>query len=80
MANNVLPPLKNAKTTNIVMSDFIRNNNNKTSFIKSSGIRNTLVFDTKTMYTYEDVIDLLSKLDNLWDNKITKSNNFTYFS
>ncbi len=71
MNGKKLPPLK----TNFNGSELNLNNllkkDNKTYYANEQGSRESLVFDTKITYSYADVIELLSKLDKLWEE--TKS-------
>jgi hypothetical protein len=64
-----------------MMNQIVKNTNNETCFLKPSGERKSLVFNTKLTYSYQEVLDLLSKLDKLWEEGILRSSdNASYFS
>jgi hypothetical protein len=64
-----------------MMNQIVKNTNNETCFLKPSGERNSLVFNTTLTYSYQEVLDLLSKLDKLWEEGILRSSdNASYFS
>ena len=78
--NRKLPPLPEATTTSIKMNQIIKTSENDTCFIKPSGERKSLVFKTQISYSYQEVLDLLSKLDNLWQESIENTSDTSYFS
>ena len=80
--NRKLPPLSDATatTTSINMNQIVKNSDNETCFIKPTGERKSLVFKTQISYSYQEVLDLLSKLDNLWEESIETTNGTSYFS
>jgi hypothetical protein len=78
--NRKLPPISEAKSTSINMNQIVKNSNNDTCFIKPTGERRSLIFNTQISYSYQEVLDLLSKLDNLWEESTSKQDNTTYFS
>ena len=78
--NRKLPPLSEATTTSIKMNQIIKTSENDTCFIKPSGERKSLVFKTQISYSYQEVLDLLSKLDNLWQESIENTSDTSYFS
>ena len=78
--NRKLPPLSEVKPTSINMNQVVKNSDNDTCFIKPTGERKSLIFKTQISYSYQEVLDLLSKLDNLWEESTSKQDNTTYFS
>jgi len=79
--NKKLPPLNSVKHTDIVMNQIVKNINNETCFLKPSGERSSLIFDTKLTYSYQEVLDLLAKMDKLWEEGcLSGGGNPTYFS
>lgn len=78
--NRKLPPLSDATTTSIKMNKIIKTSENDTCFVKPSGERKSLVFKTQISYSYQEVLDLLSKLDNLWQESIENTCDTSYFS
>lgn len=70
-----LPPLnKNFEGSELDLTK-LANNNNTTNFINNKGYRLSLSFDTKLTYSYAEVVELLEKLDRLWEDT-TKPPNF----
>ena len=78
--NRKLPPLHEATTTSINMNQMVKTLDNDTCFIKPTGERKSLVFKTQISYSYQEVLDLLSKLDNLWQENVSTNNDRSYFS
>ena len=78
--NRKLPPLSEATTTSINMKQIAKTSDNDTCFIKPTGERKSLVFKTQIAYSYQEVLDLLSKLDGLWEESIETTNGTSYFS
>ena len=80
--NRRLPPLSDATatTTSINMNQIVKNSDNETCFIKPTGERKSLVFKTQMSYSYQEVLDLLSRLDELWQESIENISDTSYFS
>ncbi len=53
----------------------LNNTDNITNFINNHGYRLSLSFNTKLTYSYAEVIELLEKLDRLWEDT-RKTHNF----
>ena len=79
-SNRKLPPLSDTKKTSINMNQFVKNYDNETCFINPTGERKSLVFKTQISYSYQEVLDLLSKLDGLWQDSARNGNDTSYFS
>ena len=61
-----LPPLDNKEHNSVNINNVKSNNDGNTYFTHISAARKTLEFKTHHTYSHTDVIELLSKLDHLW--------------
>ena len=77
MSGVKLPPLDNKfKGSELNLSCLIKNNND-TIFINEKGFRKSLIFKTQNTYSFTDVVDMLSKLDKLWEDTKSGHNYYT---
>jgi len=72
-----LPPLEQKfKGSELNLSNLVKSND-ETTFMNEKGFRKSLVFKTQNTYSFVDVVELLSKLDKLWEETKISNNYYT---
>ena len=72
-----LPPLEqNFKGSELNLSNLVKNKD-ETTFMNEKGFRKSIIFKTQNTYSYADLIELLSKLDKLWEETKQGHNYYT---
>jgi len=67
-----LPPLKNLGSS-VIINNIKASKDGNTYFTHVGAARKTLKFKTNQTYSHIDVLELLSKLDELWQDSSIKS-------
>ena len=49
------------------------------TYANNKGLRNSIQFQQKPFYTFEELLIIINKLDEVWEDRLSAKENFSYF-